>query len=227
MSTISRDGVHRMFNAISLTYDRANRIMTLGQDMRWRRQFKRFMPKGKSKLLDMATGTGDQIIALLDHIDSAVGIDLAKDMLSIGKEKLRKHDHVELIYGDALSVPFTDEHFDVVTMSFGIRNVTDTMACLREMHRTLKPGGRTIILEGGITTHSFLRPLHLFYLRHILPRIGALISKHHSAYKYLNETIESYPHGPAFEKMLRDAGFSYAKANPLFFGSVYLYVADK
>jgi len=227
MSTISREGVHRMFNAISPTYDRANRIMTLGQDMRWRRQFKRFMPKGKSKLLDLATGTGDQIIALLDHIESAVGIDLAKDMLAIGQEKLRMHEHVQLIHADALNVPFTDEHFDVVTMSFGIRNVTDTMACLKEMHRTLKPGGRAIILEGGLATHAFIRPLHLFYLRHVLPRIGALISKHQSAYKYLNETIESYPHGPAFEKMLRDAGFSYAKANPLFFGSVYLYVADK
>ncbi len=227
MSTISRDGIHRMFDKISPTYDRVNRIITLGQDMLWRKRFRKFMPAGKSKLLDMATGTGDQILALQDHIESAVGIDLSKDMLAIGEKKLKNFSHVRMVCADAMDVPFEDGSFDVVTMSFGIRNVTDTMRCLQEMHRVLKPGGRAIILEGGLSPYPLIKPLHLFYLRHVLPMLGGLISKERSAYEYLNKTIESYPHGPAFEKLLLDAGFQKAKANPLMLGSVYTYVADK
>ena len=227
MSTeISREGIHEMFDDISPTYDLVNRFITLGMDQMWRKRFRKFIPQKKPlKLLDLATGTADQILALIDLVDEAVGIDLAEEMLKIGRKKCAAHkDKVELICASALDIPFPDKSFDVITMSFGIRNVTDTDQALQEMARVLKPGGRALILEGGLVTNPFIKPMHKFYLRHILPRLGGLISKKQSAYRYLNKTIETYPCGKAFCALMENAGFKNVTSHGFAFGSVRLYV---
>lgn len=227
MSEISRDGVHHMFDAISKTYDCINRVMTFGQDMRWRGKLRTFLPKRSGlKLLDLATGTGDQILALADNIETAIGIDLSQEMLKIGKQKC-KHlgEKVRFDVGDAMDVGYADSTFDAVTMSFGIRNVCNTSKCLEEMKRVLKKDGRALILEGGVSQNRLIRFFHLFYMRNVMPLMGRFISKHRTAYRYLNQTIESYPCGEQFCELLEKAGFKNVKAHPMMLGSVYLYVA--
>jgi demethylmenaquinone methyltransferase/2-methoxy-6-polyprenyl-1,4-benzoquinol methylase len=124
-------------------------------------------------------------------------------------------------------IPFPDESFDCVTISFGIRNASDVPLCLREIHRVLKKGGRLLILEGSIPSNRIIQAFHLIYLRHMLPRIGSWISKNKDAYVYLNQTIETFPCGSAFCKLLTEAGYSSATFTPLTFGAVTIYQGDK
>lgn len=230
----SRHEVWKMFDAISPTYDRVNRVMTLGMDQLWRKKMSAYLPgRPHLRILDCATGTGDQIIALMEsgkQISSIVGVDLAEAMVEIAREKIKKKpytDKVDLQIGSALALPFADQSFDCVTISFGIRNVTDMMAAFQEFRRVLRPGGRLLILEGTIPRKKWLRSAHLFYLRHFLPRIGGLLSRNFDAYRYLNETIETFPQGERFCGLLRAAGFYDVHHHPLLGGVVTVYRGDK
>lgn len=230
----SRHQIWKMFDEIAPTYDKVNRVITLGLDIYWRAAMRRYLPPAPSlTLLDCATGTGDQILSLLKrapHLFRITGIDLAEEMLSLGREKIAKARHadrVDLRVGSLLAIPCADSSFDCVTISFGIRNVTDVELALKECHRVLKPGGRLLILEGTIPKSRLLQKIHLFYLRHCLPRFGKWISHHATAYRYLNETIETFPHGPAFVALLRQAGFNTAGAHPLTGGIATIYQGDK
>ncbi|MBS0604047.1 MAG: bifunctional demethylmenaquinone methyltransferase/2-methoxy-6-polyprenyl-1,4-benzoquinol methylase UbiE [Verrucomicrobia bacterium] len=230
----SRTEIWKMFDQISPTYDCVNRVMSFGLDQLWRKRLCSFLPKKSDmRILDCATGTGDQIIALLEKkpdISSVVGIDLAEAMLEIGKEKIARKPYahkVEFHTASALDIPYPDNHFDCVTISFGIRNVTDIMAAFKEFRRVLKPGGRVLILEGTIPRKKWLRSLHLFYLRHFLPKIGGLISQNFKAYRYLNETIESFPQGEKFNGKMRAAGFIDVRSNLILGGITTVYQGDK
>ena len=220
--------VPKMFDAISPTYDMVNRILSFGQEVRWRKKVARFLPlKPHLEILDLATGTGDQIAALYRSgvsIQKAVGIDLAEEMLKIGRTKLK--NKAELIYGDAQKLAFAPETFDAATFSFGIRNVPDPLSSLKEIYRILRPRGRCLILEFSMP-NKWIRPFFLFYLRNILPRLGGLLSKNLPAYRYLNRTIETFPSGDAFLALLKTAGFSSLKQIPMNFGSVSLYIGEK
>jgi demethylmenaquinone methyltransferase/2-methoxy-6-polyprenyl-1,4-benzoquinol methylase len=230
----SREEIWKMFDAIAATYDRSNRLMTGGMDLVWRKKMGSFLPKAEClSLLDCATGTGDQITALMDHspkIVQAVGIDLASGMLQIGKEKIAKKPYarqVRLQEASALAIPYPDNTFDLATISFGIRNVTDVAGCLKELLRVLKPNGRLLILESSMPQGRIFKKLHLLYMRHVLPRVGSFLSKNRDAYTYLNVTTESFPSGASFCKLLQDAGFKNCKAHPLSLGVVSIYVGDK
>ncbi len=230
----SREEIWKMFSQISSTYDRVNQLMTFGLDRRWRRKVSEHLPKGNNlKVLDLATGTGDQIIALLERssrIRKIVGVDLSHEMLEIGRLKMKKKPYahkVSLKTASALELPFRDESFDVVTISFGIRNMTDVLQALSEAKRVLKPKGRLLILEGSIPKHKIMRRCHLFYLRYLLPWIGGIVSKQKKAYQYLNETIETFPSGNGFLDLLRTAGFSHVRARPLTGGVVSIYSGEK
>lgn len=229
-TTPSRHEVWKMFNSISPTYDKVNRIMTSGFDRYWRKKMAQFLPRNPSiNLLDIATGTGDQLISLLAHapsINHAIGIDLATEMLHIARQKVTSAPFAHKVTfqeGDALSLPFPNDTFDCVTISFGIRNVTDVIKALQEVKRVLKPEGRLLILEATVPPAFIFRKTYLFYLRHLLPKIGAFLSGDARAYQYLNQTIETFPSGPAFCKLLKNAGFQTAVAHPLTFGSVTIY----
>lgn len=224
----SRQDVWKMFDIISPTYDRINKILSFGMDRKWRKKVSEYLPEHKNlKILDLATGTGDQALALLNSkasIRSVTGIDLSTEMLEIAKTKVPAN--VELIRADAEKLPFAPASFDAATFSFGIRNVNSPITSLLAIHRVLKAKGRCLILEFSLPPQP-IRPFFLFYLRHILPRIGGLLSRKPTAYRYLNQTIEHFPSGKDFCLMMKEAGFTRIRAIPMALGGVTLYVGDK
>lgn len=224
----------KMFNRISKRYDFLNRFLSFGLDISWRKNIARFLPAQPNlEILDLATGTGDVLIYLLrraKNIKSAVGIDMADEMLKIGRNKIAKFglaEKVRLQHGDVNSIPFNENQFDAITIAFGIRNVEVPSRVLSEMRRTLKKGGRALILEFSLPKNPVIKAVYLFYLRFIMPAIGALISGDSSAYSYLNKTVEAFPYGDEFCRLMCDAGFVNVKANPTTFGVGTIYQGDK
>lgn len=228
MSDPSRESIWKMFDLISPTYDKVNRIVSFGMDQKWRKRVIQFLPLKKNlKILDLATGTGDQIVALLKSpasIKTITGIDLSQEMLAIAKEKL--NGKAEFLRADAEKLPFKEESFDAATFSFGIRNVTSPLTSLKEIYRILNHKGRCLILEFSLPPKPFTG-FYLFYLRHILPRIGGLFSKKPEAYRYLNQTIEHFPSGKNFCLLMKEVGFTKIRAIPMTLGAVTLYVGEK
>lgn len=222
-----------MFDRISPCYDRMNRVISAGLDGRWRRAMAdRLPPRAGLRLLDLATGTGDQLLAAVagGRVAEAVGLDLAERMLEVGRAKLALRPPpvpVRLGVGDATAIPEPDQSFDAVTISFGIRNVTDVPRALREMYRVLKPGGRLLVLESSVPAWAPVRAAYLFYIRHVMPRLAGWLSGDGEAYRYLNVTMEQFPHGAAFCQLMTDAGFRSVRAHPRCLGSVSIYQGDR
>jgi len=223
-----------MFNTISPTYDRVNRILSFGIDIYWRRKVAMSLPlRENMRLLDCATGTGDQIFSLMErseNIGHAVGIDLASEMLRVGKMKLKEKPYahaVELRQACMTDIPYPDNSFDSATISFGIRNVSDIPAALKEIFRVLTPGGRIIILEFSMPRNRAIKAAHLFYLRRFVPAVGGFFSQHKEAYAYLNSSIEEFPDASTVTKLLQEAQFVGVQFHPLTFGIVTLYQGDK
>ena len=221
-----KTSVSKMFDAISPSYDRVNRIVSLGLDLRWRRSLANHLPhQDPLELLDLATGTGDQIAALLERkvpLRRAVGIDLSLGMLALAKKKFPQIDFLE---ANAEALPFSDGSFDLCTFSFGIRNVQNPLAALAEMRRVTKPGGRCLILEFSLPKGWFRIP-YLFYARHLLPFLGGLLSGNRSAYRYLNKSIEQFAQPETFLSWMRKTGWTRCIAVPFLFGAVTLYRGD-
>jgi len=188
--------------------------------------------KSHQKVLDLATGTGDQLLALYESekVKTGIGLDLAEKMLEVGRQKISGRGltpKLELRHGDAEAIPFDTGTFDAVTMSFGIRNVTDVEDTLREILRVLVPGGRALILEFSLPCNRLIRNLYLFYFRHVLPVLGGLISGDHGAYRYLNQTVESFPSGEDFCNLMLRAGYSGVQVRPLTQGIASIYIGEK
>lgn len=230
----SRSEVWRMFDRIAPRYDLLNRVLSFGRDVTWRKRMARHLPAGRPlEVLDLATGTADQLLFLLDagaDVRAGMGMDMAEQMLDRGRGKIAQRglgERLTLRTGDATSIPAPADSFDVVTISFGIRNVVDVGQALREMARVLRPGGRALILEFSLPANRLVRGGHLFYLRRVLPRIGGWVSGDPRAYRYLNQTIETFPYGPAFSRLMRDAGFVDCQAHPLTLGVASIYQGDK
>ena len=230
----SRQDVYRMFDRIASRYDLANRLLSFGQDISWRKKLAELLPDRQSQsILDLATGTGDVLLSLVKYskkIRYGIGLDMSSKMLAEARRKLPGStisENLSLVRADATSIPCCDNSFDVVTIAFGIRNVTDVKKSLSEMHRVLNDSGKVLILEFSLPPNFLIRKLHLFYLRYLLPAIGGLISGDNAAYHYLNRTIESFPYGSDFLKLLDEAGFKSTKAHPLTFGVATIYEGEK
>ncbi len=224
--------VPQMFDAISTRYDFINAVLSFKLDRYWRRAVCRHLPKKQRiKLLDCASGTGDQLISLLKNcpnIYDAVGIDPASEMLAIAAKKLTPFAHKsKVITASAEHLPFPDEMFDAVTISFGIRNVASVEQSLKEIYRTLAPQGRLIILEFSHPKFKIVRMLHRFYLNRIVPFVGKRLSGNGEAYSYLSKTIETFPQGKGLEALIQNAGFSNVQIKPLSLGIVSLYIGEK
>ena len=216
-----------MFDRISTKYDRINRILSGGIDLYWRQQLIKQIPLWPVKMVDLATGTGDQLFAAAKKriLTEAVGLDLSKNMLSIASQKAdAKNIPASFGVADAQNLPLKSDTFDITSISFGIRNVADPVKCLSEMHRVLHKGGKALILEFSLPK---IKGPYLFYLRHILPKIGKWLSRDEEAYRYLNETIEAFPYGEDFINLMKQAGFKTSRAIPLTFGIATLYVGVK
>ena len=222
-----------LFNHIASRYDFINRVLSFGIDRFWRKALVNMLPRQSGlRVLDVAAGTGDQTIALLasPRVSSVVALDPSIEMLRVAKQKLKHlgaNKSVEFEESRVEQMPFLDASFDVATMSFGIRNVPDVLRALRELNRVLKPAGSLLILEFSIPESKIVRSFHLAYLRHVLPRVGGLLSGSQEAYRYLDRSIEQFPYGEAFCEELRSAGFVDVAFQPLWFGIVTIYRAKR
>jgi demethylmenaquinone methyltransferase/2-methoxy-6-polyprenyl-1,4-benzoquinol methylase len=230
----SRVDVWKMFDRIAPRYDLLNRILSLGLDGPWRRRARKYLPKGKNlKVLDLATGTGDLLLALFSNknkISSAVGLDMSEEMLAIAENKIagsNLQDLISLVRADAAEIPFADNNFDTVTIAFGIRNVPDINITLGQMYRVLKPSGRVLILEFALPENIVIKNLFLIYLRTFVPAIGALVSGDYKAYRYLNKTVETFLCREELCRAMRNAGFINVKVVPMTFGVACIYCGEK
>jgi demethylmenaquinone methyltransferase/2-methoxy-6-polyprenyl-1,4-benzoquinol methylase len=223
-----------MFDRIVPTYDLLNHLLSLGRDSSWRRRVTRQLPdRGELQILDLATGTGDLLMALLQscpRIAKATGLDISERMLARCREKLEARglgQRVELVCADASATTLPAGTFDVATMAFGIRNMASATATLGELHRLLKAGGLALVLEFSLPAHRVVRWGYLKYLRSVVPWVGAAVSGDKHAYRYLNESIEGFYRPQAFCALLREAGFREVTVTPLTWGVASIYKGVK
>jgi demethylmenaquinone methyltransferase/2-methoxy-6-polyprenyl-1,4-benzoquinol methylase len=223
-----------MFDAIAPRYDALNHLLSAGIDRHWRaRAIRSLGLTGRERVLDLCTGTADLAIAARQARPAAarvVGVDFAGAMLTVGADKIRRlrlAGEIALVRGDAVRIPVADASMDALTIAFGIRNVDDAQTSSREMCRVLKPGGRLAVLEFAIPTAPIIRAAYLSYFRHVLPRIGRLVSRHDTAYEYLPESVGGFASPAEFMELLRNSGFADIAADPMTFGIVFLYTAKK
>lgn len=225
-----RGGSGLMFDAIAQRYDLLNRIISLGIDQRWRRRTVASLAlKDEGEVLDLATGTADlAIMTARKHPGvRVVGVDPSENMLAVGREKVARAglgDHVTLEAGDAERLAFEDGRFDGITMAFGIRNVPDRAAALREMARVTRHGGRVAILELSEPRSGLLAALARVHIHTIVPWMGALLSGARE-YRYLHESIAAFPPPESFADLMRANGLEVLEVAPLTFGVACLYVA--
>jgi demethylmenaquinone methyltransferase / 2-methoxy-6-polyprenyl-1,4-benzoquinol methylase len=220
--------VRNMFDNIAPRYDVLNRILSGGIDQQWRRKaIAMIQADSHSRILDVATGTGDLAIlaASLDP-DEIVGVDIAEKMLQVGRVKIEKRGLSSLIklkHGDAEQLPFSEKSFDAAMVAFGVRNFEDLSAGLKDISRVLKPGGRLVVLEFSRPRHFPIKQFYSFYGRFILPAIGKMISGDDAAYKYLPESIDAFPDGEEFLDAMESSGFRAVSQKRLTFGIASLY----
>lgn len=224
---------YKMFDEIAETYDLLNHGLSFGIDIYWRTKFLKNLPSRENiEALDLATGTADVPLVLVKdkRIKKVTGLDLSKGMIEVGKRKIIKAkltDKVALHIGDGCNIPAANETFDITTISFGIRNFPDVPKSLRDIYRVLRPGGRLMIMELSVPSNFIVKAFYLFFFRTLLPFVGNIVSKHKDAYTYLNESVEDFPCGNDFKKLMDDAGFSNTSYKELTFGIATLYIGDK
>jgi demethylmenaquinone methyltransferase/2-methoxy-6-polyprenyl-1,4-benzoquinol methylase len=224
-----------MFGRIARRYDLANRVLSGGIDIWWRYRLVRTVRTASpQKILDLATGSGDVAFALARQVPSAseiIGMDFCQPMLDEAVKKQAAHSdsirsRIRFLQGDGLALPLPDQSFDAVTISFGLRNMADRHRSLTEMHRILRPGGTLFILEFSQPARWF-RPLYIFYIRYFLPVLAGLLTGDRHAYRYLNETIESFPDRTTLAEEIRAAGFPIVSARGMTAGIVALHIATR
>jgi demethylmenaquinone methyltransferase/2-methoxy-6-polyprenyl-1,4-benzoquinol methylase len=222
-----------MFDAIAGRYDFLNRLLSAGRDKRWRARAVADLELPRAaRIVDLCTGTADFALAALEARPDAhvCGVDFAGAMLAIGRDKVRARSlerQITLVRGDATAIPVHDGWADAATIGFGIRNVAHPEAALVELARVLKPGGRLAILELGEPVIPGIRGAYHWYFRSVLPRLGRLVSHHHSAYSYLPASVALFPRPADFAAIISSHGFTGVRAVPLSMGIVYLYVATR
>jgi len=226
-------GIRDMFQNIAPRYDMLNRLLSFGIDRRWRTfAVRQLQIPENGQVLDIATGTGDVALEIASRTPDSVrivGEDFTQGMLLHGRDKIAASPYahrIVLVNAPCESIPHPDACFDGITIAFGIRNVVDRAAGLREMCRVLKPGGRAVILEFSTPLNPLFRAVYLFYFRRLLPAIGGLLSRR-SAYQYLPDSVLEFPARDAFRKMMLEAGFADVVAHDLTGGIVTVYVGAK
>lgn len=223
--------VSEMFDNIANSYDFLNHSLSLGMDNVWRKIAIKKLTNNPKIILDIATGTGDFAVSAAKYTDAKItGIDISQGMLNVGVEKVRKknlNNRISLQLADSESLPFNDNTFDAITAGFGVRNFENLNKGLLEMKRVLNKDGIVVILEPSTPKYFPLKQLYTLYFHHVLPTIGAWISKDKSAYSYLPESVDAFPSGEKFIVELKNVGFRDCKHIPLTFGIVSLYIAIK
>ena len=217
--------VAEMFDGIAGRYDLTNDVLSLGQDRRWRAATIRALGVAPGmRVLDLAAGPGTSSVPLADAGVDVVPCDFSYGMLEVGK---RRRPDLGFVAGDATRLPFADASFDAVTISFGLRNVVDTAAALREMLRVTRPGGRLVVCEFSHATFTPFRTIYDNYLMRALPAIARAVSKETAAYTYLAESIRSWPDQQELGRILRAAGWRDVAYRNLSGGVVALHRAAR
>lgn len=242
--------IRSMFASISRRYDLLNHLLSLNQDKRWRRkavEMSGLERNGSGRgdmVLDVCTGTADLALAYSEHIGPAglvVGVDFCPEMLHIGSRKLaaradsspsyapvRAGSKVALTAADTLALPFADGTFDVVSVAFGIRNVSDLKAGTLEMVRVAKEGGRVVILEFSLPENRLVGGIYKAYFKHLLPVIGRVVSRAgNDAYSYLPDSVMKFPERSEMCDMMKECGLADISATQLSLGIVTLYIGNK
>jgi len=225
--------VQSMFGRIARRYDLANRVLSGGTDVWWRWRLRRAVRQcAPQDILDLATGSGDVAFALARGLPESVritGMDFCQPMLEAAEaKKVRspRYAKIRFVPGDGMALPLPDAAFDVLTISFGLRNMADRHQALGEMHRVLRPGGTLFVLEFSQPFRWFA-PLYFFYLRRVLPHLAAWLTGDRGAYEYLGGSIEQFPTRAAVSAEILRAGFAEVRADPMTFGIVALHEARK
>ncbi len=225
-------GSGAMFDRVAARYDRLNRLLSFGLDRRWRRALVEALavaPGGR--VLDVATGSAEVALRFARGPTAAdvVGLDPSGGMLAVAREKTRRRSPpfragaVDFVQGDAQRLPFADRAFDAATIAFGIRNVPDRVAALREMARVVRPGGRVGVLELVEPRGGALGAAARFHVHHVVPRLGGLLAGR-AEYRHLQRSIAAFPSPETFAGTMRDAGLIDVETTPLTFGAVWRFV---
>ena len=224
--------IKNLFSSISSTYDRTNDVITLGLARQWRRDLVHWSGvQSGNRVLDCATGTGDLALEFkraVGHDGEVVGSDFCADMLAIAPRKSKQHMlPVKFELGDVLSLPYESNFFDVTSIAYGIRNVSDVRKAVHEMARVTRPGGSVMILETGEVNHPLLRRAVRLYFEKIVPRLGGWVSGQPGAYQYLQSSSGSFPSGEDFCDILRSSDcFSQVEYKSLLGGASFIYKAQ-
>ena len=218
--------VRGVFSSVARRYDLMNDLMSGGQHRLWKHEFvRKVRPRKNEAILDMAGGTGDVAFRLASAGASVTVADINPEMLAVGRERAETRGIEGLTWAEqnAETLSFAEKSFDAYTIAFGIRNVTDIPAALREAHRVLGWGGRFYCLEFSQTQWPGFATIYETYSRRVVPRIGKAVAKDEDSYRYLIESIERFPDMPAFARMIEAAGFGNVKAEPILGGLVAIH----
>ena len=228
-----KEEVREMFDNIAPKYDLLNHTLSMSIDRVWRRRVVGEVRRAKpGRILDVATGTGDLAIAMARRIRDVqvLGVDLSEQMLAVARRKIEARGldgRIVLDRGDAERLAVADASVDVATVAFGVRNFGDLGAGLRELARTIKPGGKVVILEFSRPRNRVFRAVYEFYSYKILPRIGGLVSRDKRAYEYLPASVGEFPAPEEFMAMMARAGFRNCRARSQSFGIAQIYIGER
>ncbi len=220
--------VKRMFREITPRYDLLNRILSARSDVQWRKRAARSVPQNAARVLDVAAGSGDLTIEIARQRPevNVTGVDFVPEMLERALDKTKTaglHTRIQYVLGDAMSLPFKDNTFDAAGIAFGLRNIPDRLGAIREMARVVRPGGKVITLEMTFPRNLKLRSFFQWYLKHIIPRLGGLISQNAEAYSYLSQSIHEFLYPDELTRLFAEAGLESLKASPLTLGICWLH----
>ncbi|UCG24736.1 MAG: ubiquinone/menaquinone biosynthesis methyltransferase, partial [Chloroflexota bacterium] len=221
--------VQGMFSRIAGRYDLMNRLMTAGQDRRWRRHViqEARLASGR-RFLDIATGTGDialEGLVLQPEIE-AIGGDFTIEMMQVGAQDPRRAA-IRWVTADTLALPFPDSVFDAVTSGFLMRNVIDVAGAFREQMRVTRPGGQVVVLESSPPKKNLLRPFIRFHLNHVIPALGKLITGDGDAYRYLPDSTQRFQDPESLAQIMREAGLGDVRYRLFMFGTIAIHAGQK
>ena len=238
----SQHRIRKMFGEIAPRYDFLNHLLSGGTDFYWRwRTVRNVSPNGNDPILDVCCGTGDLAIAYWkkgNRCIPVVGTDFTHEMLTLANQKTSKfastssaeniNQPISFLEADTQQLPFADDRFQIVSVGFGLRNVTDTERGLREMIRVCRPGGFVVVLEFSMPGNRILCGLYRWYFKHILPKIGQLFARNReSAYNYLPQSVSEFPQDEKLAEIMRRCGLELVRWKPLTFGIATLYWGEK
>lgn len=228
-----KEQIEQMFNNIAPKYDLLNHLLSIGIDKLWRRRMISLVRNhSATKILDVATGTGDVAISMARKIERSniIGYDLSEGMLKVAQMKIEKaklSSQITLIQGEAEKLPFDSDSFDAVTVAFGVRNFHNLNEGVSQMARVLRSGGALYVLEFSTPKNGVWASIYRLYMHNILPAIGSLISKDKKAYKYLPESVDEFPSVEKFITMMNSVGLKNSRAISLMGGVAHIYIGEK